>query len=111
MDQLTTDVRSQLWLQMIRAQKESGLSIKAWCLENNISENCFYYRQRYLRRCAGQALTGQFVEIQQPAAAPHHDNFIHNSVASIVSGKVVIGLSNQVSEELISRIVRALNAQ
>jgi len=111
MDQLTTNVRSQQWLQMIRDQKESGLSIQAWCRENNISENCFYYRQRCLRRCAGQALAGQFVEIQQPAAAPNHDNFIHNSAARITDGKLAVELSNQASQELISRIVRALNAQ
>ena len=61
MDQLTTTVRHQSWTQMIQAQKASGLSIKQWCLENHISENCFFYRQRRLRDCAGEALH-QFVE-------------------------------------------------
>ena len=39
------------------------------------------------------------------------ENLKTNSAASIVSGRVVVGLSNQASEELISRIVRVLNAQ
>ena len=114
MDQLTTNVRSQQWLQMIRDQKASGLTVKDWCREQHISENCFFYRQRYLRRCAGEALP-QFVEIQQPIGggqlSPHLENQNIDSAASIISGKVVISLSNQASEELISRIVRVLNAQ
>ena len=110
MDQLTTTVRHQSWLQMIQARKESGLSVKQWCLENNISENCYYYRQQRLRRMAGEALS-QFVEIQQPQAAPHIENTYENSAAHISAGNIVIGLNNNASEELILRIVRALNAQ
>ena len=114
MEQLTTNIRNQQWLQMIRDQKASGLTVKDWCREQHISENCFYYRQHKLRLAAGDMVT-QFVEITQPAGSrqvsPHLDNLNINSAASIVSGKVVIGLSNQASEELISRIVRVLNAQ
>jgi hypothetical protein len=55
------------------------------------------------------------VEITQPAEnkqlSSHLENINIDSAASIISGKVVIGLSNQASEELISRIVRVLNAQ
>lgn len=111
MDQLTTNVRNQQWLQMIRDQKASGLSIKTWCREHNISENCFFYRQRYLRLMAGEAMQGQFVEIQQPMAVPHNENSIHDSAARIRSGNVTIDLTNQASEELISRIVKVLHAQ
>lgn len=110
MDQLTTNVRNQQWLQMIRTQKESGLSIKTWCLENNISKNCFYYRQHKLRLSAA-GMMSQLVEIRQPAVTEHHDNFIYNSAARISAGNLAIDLSNQASEELICRIVRVLNAQ
>ena len=108
MDQLTTNVRYQGWLQMLNMQKESGLTVKQWCLENHISQHCFYYRQQKLRERAGEALR-QFVEIRQPLAEQHPDNL--NSVASVTSSKVVIELNNNASEELISRIVRVLNAQ
>ena len=114
MDQITTNVRSQQWLQMIRDQKTSGLTVKDWCREQHISENCFYYRQHKLRLSAGD-MVSQFVEITQPAGgrqlSPHLENLNIDSAASITSGKVVIGLSNQASEELIARIVRVLNAQ
>ena len=46
MDQLVTTVRDQQWHAMVSEQKKSGLTIKAWCSENGISKNCFYYRQQ-----------------------------------------------------------------
>ena len=114
MEQLTTEIRNQQWLQMIQDQKSSGLTVKDWCLENHISENCFYYRQHKLRMAAA-GMVSQFVEITRSAGSrqlsQHLENQNINSAASIVSGKVVIGLSNQASEELIRRIVRVLNAQ
>ena len=39
MNQLVTTVRDQQWLAMVSEQKKSGLTIKAWCSENGISEN------------------------------------------------------------------------
>ena len=114
MDQLTTNVRSQQWLQMVRDQKASGLTVRDWCREQHISENCFYYRQNKLRHAAGD-IASHFVEITQPADGKQFPQYLENqninSAASIASGKVVVSLSNQASEELISRIVRVLNAQ
>ena len=113
MDPLTTNIRRQQWLQMIKDQKSSGLTVEAWCRENNISKHAFYYRQNKLREEAGKVLS-HFVEVQapQPEAKPdqkHLENL--NSAASITYGKVVIGLNNHASEELISRIVRVLNVK
>ena len=62
MDQLVTTVRDQQWLAMVSEQKKSGLTIKAWCSKNGISENCFYYRQQKRRKRIGSALP-TFVEI------------------------------------------------
>ena len=113
MDQLTTNIRSQQWLQMVKDQKSSGLTVEAWCRENNISKHAFYYRQHKLREEAGKVLS-QFVEVRAPQAhAVPDQKYLENlnSAASIACGKVVIGLNNHASEELISRIVRVLNAQ
>ncbi len=66
MQQIVTQVRAREWLEMIHAQKESGLSIQRWCKENNISENCYYYRKSKLRETAGSGLT-QFIDITRPA--------------------------------------------
>ena len=113
MDQLTTSIRSQQWLQMVRDQKESGMTVEAWCRDNNISKHAFYYRQHKLREEAG-AILSRFVEVQAPQTSllPDQKDLENlNSAASIACGKVVIGLNNHASEELIARIVRVLNAQ
>lgn len=34
----------QQWSRMLRERKESGLSVKEWCLEQGISEHSYYYR-------------------------------------------------------------------
>jgi hypothetical protein len=113
MDQLTINIRCQQWLQMIQEQKASGLTIEAWCRENNISKHCYYYRLKKLRQEAGARIS-RFVEVQAPQTSllPDQKDLENlNSAASIACGKVVIGLSNHASEELISRIVRVINAQ
>lgn len=110
MNELTTNVRHRQWLAMIREQKASGQTIAAWCSDQGISQHCFYYRQQKLRELLGSEIP-TFVEIQKPqsVASPNLDNT--NSAASIQAGRITFSLSNQASEELISRIVRVLNAQ
>ena len=66
MDQLVTSFREKQWLAMLNEQKQSGLTVKDWCSENGISENCFYYRQHRLRERIGSALP-TFVVIKPPA--------------------------------------------
>ena len=41
---------------MLREQKESGLSVKEWCLERGLAEHIYYYRLRKLRQAACTAL-------------------------------------------------------
>lgn len=109
MNSLVTTVRNRQWLAMVHAQKESGLPINVWCRNNGISENCFYYRRQKLREIYGGHLPA-FTEIKPPAAAPEPNPENLNSAASIQAGALTVSLSNNASEELIARIVRALNA-
>ena len=62
MDQVTNNVRHNNWIAMIQDQKQSGLTVSAWCKQANISTNCFYYRQQKLREVAASAIP-QLVEI------------------------------------------------
>ena len=112
MQQIVTQVRARKWMEMIHAQKESGLSIQRWCKENNISENCYYYRKSKLREIAGSGIT-QFVDItrsvQESVSGMHIENRI-NSTAVMQIGTVKVSLTNEASEELIRKIMRSVNA-
>ena len=113
MNELVTNVRSRKWMEMIHNQKESGLSVKNWCQQNGVSQHCYYYRLQKLRELMGSEIP-KLVEIKVPKEthpeAEHIENNINNTAAYIRTGDAVIGLTNDASEELISRIVRVLHA-
>lgn len=115
MNQIVTSVRTQNWMQMVKAQKESGLSIASWCRENGISENCYYYRKNKLRTLAVKEIP-EFIEIdrtQVTAAArvnrTHNENIY--STACIRYGSLTVELTNEACAELIRNIVGALHAK
>ena len=110
MNQLVTQVRTQQWITMVREQRNSGLTVKSWCKENHISENCFYYRQHRIRELIENEVP-RFVEIHQPDVPAAGNIESLKSAAIIRSGKLQIDLDNSASEELLARIVRVLNAQ
>ncbi len=63
-------LRSQ-WIELIKQQKESGLSVRKWCQENRVSAAQYYYwlkivRQDSLIKAGTLAITGQsqFAEIK-----------------------------------------------
>ena len=61
----------QEWSGMLRQRKESGLSVKDWCLEQGISEHSYYYRLRRLRQMACTALEqAQPVQLAEVPLAP-----------------------------------------
>ena len=43
------EYRAQMWIEIIRDCKASGMSNKDFCLQRGVSEKCFYYWQRKLR--------------------------------------------------------------
>ena len=56
---------------MLRQRKESGLSVKDWCLEQGISEHSYYYRLRRLRQMACTALEqAQPVQLSEVPLTP-----------------------------------------
>ena len=113
MDQVTNNVRRNNWIAMIQDQKQSGLTVSAWCKQANISTNCFYYRQQKLREAAASAIP-QLVEINASELATQitEDEApnLDNKTAFISSGSVSIALTNAASAQLIQTILRALNA-
>ena len=113
MNELVSIIRNRQWMEMIHARKQSGLSVSAWCRENGISENCYYYRQQKLRNLMGSELH-KFVEIHMPeersSAHSHNENsIISTATAYIKTGASVICLTNDASEELIARIVKVFH--
>lgn len=53
---LTRQYRIRQWIEAIRDQKASGLTIKKWCEQNSVTKYQFYYRQRVVRSLMADAL-------------------------------------------------------
>ena len=47
------------WQQLVYDCRNSGMTVKAWCAENGISEKTYYYRQRKVWEVAQQQKTEQ----------------------------------------------------
>jgi hypothetical protein len=43
------ELRLSEWSSQIKAQQESGLSVRSWCAQNGISPKTYYYRLRRVR--------------------------------------------------------------
>ena len=48
LQRLNAAQRIQLWAERIAECRSSGMSVRAWCRENEISEKTYYYWQRKL---------------------------------------------------------------
>ena len=54
---MTQEVRLRYWAEIMRECKESGVTIRKWCKDNNIVEKTYYYWQRRLREAACEQLS------------------------------------------------------
>lgn len=53
---LRKQYRLQSWLEAIRDQKSSGLTIGQWCEQHQVTKYQFYYRQRAVRAAMAESL-------------------------------------------------------
>ena len=51
------------WAERVTACRNSGLSVRAWCQENEVSEQTYYRWQRRLYELAREEREGGFAEI------------------------------------------------
>ena len=64
LQRLNAAQRVQLWAERIRECLSSGMSVRAWCREHEISEKTYYYWQRRLyQQMISTAETVRFAEI------------------------------------------------
>ena len=66
-------VRLEAWRRETEAQRASGLSVKAWCAQNGVSQSGYYHRLRWLREavCRQIGAEQEATQVQaQPAVVP-----------------------------------------
>lgn len=126
MDQCTHEVRVEYWKGIIQAcgQRPAGQSAKSWMDENGICEQSYYHWQRKFRQQAYEQMKENaaavpavtpnadiaFVEIpciQAAQPAPQIKDIPYVALIQTASAKIEI--TNDISDSVLSRILREVS--
>lgn len=61
------NTRMNKWRQLIHERQQSGQSVRAWCRQNGIRENSYYYWLRIIREealCEAENKSGALVRVE-----------------------------------------------
>jgi hypothetical protein len=123
MDQITHDVRTAQWAEIVRKchERPENQSAKNWLNENGINEKQYYYWQRRLRNLAAGTTnkslpttrsSGEvtFIEMPSPNELPGErmeEVTINSEPAALIRvGGLEIELHNGISDELLGKILK-----
>jgi hypothetical protein len=124
MDQLTHTVRISKWKDIIQQcqNRPAEMSAKQWMIDNQISEKSYYYWQRKIRKKAFEQMTNSpalpavqkntevsFTELhisEQKKAVYNNIPEVIKPAAVIKTTTMTIALSNDIADNLLSRIFR-----
>jgi putative transposase len=127
MDQITHSVRRSNWLGIIKQCQErpEGITVRQWLSDNGIKEKSYYYWLRKFRKEAYEKMQAvpsetrlteiEFIELPIPAKSLRGNGSsdeAHGSdkpVAVIRTGGLAIELSNDISEVLLTRILKEVS--
>lgn len=126
MDQCIHEVRAQYWKGIIKScgQRPAGQSAKSWMDENGICEQSYYHWQRKFRQQAYELMKEakatvpaapektdiSFAEIPYAPLPPTDAMAVNNApVAVIRMGTMSIELTNEISDCILTRILKELS--
>ena len=124
-DQCTHEVRAEYWKKIIQAcgQRPAGQSAKSWMDENGICEQSYYHWQRRFRKQAYEEMNEYasvpavaekteltFVEIPCRTSEETNTYMVSDKpVATIRTAMLQIDISNEISDALLTRIIREVS--
>lgn len=121
MNQLrVAETKERLWRNRIRRQQQSGLSIRAFCGEESLSEASFHWWRRELARRKAQSPVRPSTGRQQPLLAlPEVAQFVPVTVAPsspcpsieiVLPGGVLVRVLQDCSSQLLREVLTVLEA-
>lgn len=114
MDRITHDIRRSNWLEILNRSQQRPVhtTIKQWCLDNGISEKSYYYWQRKFRQEAAGQVSVTFAEIpfayrDKPSGSAPTDTVAAVQPTAVFKYKdLTVAVTNEISDTLLSRIIR-----
>ena len=123
MDQITHEVRSEQWREIIRQCQERpdrNQTVKAWLKDNGIADKSYYYWLRKLRKEAYQKKKLNTDPVEGTLPAPVEQTLSvaeipaeriypeSGSAVTIKTGKMTVEIATAVSESAILELVKAV---
>ena len=115
MNEIVQSIRTNNWAAIIQEQKRSGLSIRQWCSDNNISEGTFYYRLRQLREMlirSMQPVSQNAQPSDEPVFVKVPDSITAGTSQGVAlkirKGTTIIEVSNDASDRICSLLKEVL---
>lgn len=110
-------LRRQSWALMLREQSASGLSVKDWCAQNNLSTKSFYYRRRQVQSMIlKSAREPRFTELVMPGPSELNTDLRPNVSSGIAftpqliisTGDLTIGVSQDTPSQLLTDVLQVI---
>ena len=117
------------WAALFHEQKESGLSVKEWCSQNDISQHAFYYWKHLAKEAYVRSIIPEIVPLPmndplptpQSSSVESRDSYNSSETAtseapdpsvsdavSLSTDDVQIRFSASASDDLILRVIKAV---
>ncbi len=109
------------WAELIQDQQASGLTIKSWCDQNNVSFHAYNYWKHILKEEYVNSILPEIVPIPKPDAIPvredntqlelrdSRDSLYNTPQAITVSiGDIRIEIGSTASDKMITSIIKAV---
>lgn len=116
MDEITPvkiQFRMEQWVRLIKEFLASGMSVKSWCQQNNISESAYYYWLKKIRMkaCVHQLPATQ-PENQKPVefAKIHVDTSRTGAAVIIYLSSATVEVKEGTSQKTLEAVLLALKA-
>ena len=117
--ELTTQYRLEQWTTIIQECVNSGKLVNAWCAENNISRDKYYYWLRKVKLAAGEVMSKKAQVPYPPKVVPlipvipdcilsNNDTDEAHAAIVIKSNGLVLEIQNNASEAIIERTLKVL---
>lgn len=113
----TRQYRLSQWLPLIKEHQTSGMSIRAWCHQNDVNEQQFYYWQRKIREKASESFSviaqePKFIQVPATVTTPliarqDSPEFIPSMIIRV--GKITVELTDHVQPELLASVLKVLS--
>ena len=100
---MTHDERRALWQHRLADQQASGLSIVAWCWQQDIREQTFYYWRKRLANATPPPSAPQWVALETTSS--------RESELTLQVGSVAITVTPGFDPHLLTDVVRVLTAR